>query len=147
MEQAPSNQRQSFRMKEGLGRALLLLPGAAMALILAPRGIESFWPNFLFYWLTQALPLVGMMLLGSRLALLGGSATALFCFLLLCWQVIDQSVAWLFYVFGVYGATIIALVASDSCRVPRSAPATAYAVGFSAVLAGTLLPLIKLVLG
>jgi hypothetical protein len=116
-----------------------------MAALLASKSAESFWPNFVFYWLTQTLPLGGMLLLGARVALVSGSATALLCFLLLCSALIEQSGGWLFYVFGVFGATIVALIASDSCRFPWSTSAVAYSVGFGAIAAGVILPLVVLV--
>jgi hypothetical protein len=91
MDQVPPTGHASLRIRESTLLVILLLAGAGVSAWLSPKTPESFWPNFLFYWLTQALPLCGMLVLGARPELLGGSAAAFLCFLVLCSMLIDQS--------------------------------------------------------
>lgn len=142
MGKARLRQRQSSHARDVAILVTSLLAGGCVSLLLASRRSESFWPNFLFYWLSQTLPLTGMLLLGGRAILIAGSATGLICFLVLYSSLNDQSGGWLFYVFGAFGASIFTLIVSDSCRIPWVNSAIAYTVGMGAVAAGAALPLI-----
>jgi hypothetical protein len=144
MERAPRSRRPHLLTRDKAIFVISLLSGLVASALVSLKNPVYFWPTFLSYWLTQTLPLAGMLLLGARASLLTGAATGLLCFLVLCSLPIERPGGGMFYMLGIYGAAIAGLIASDSCRT--SSAAIAFAGGFGAVVTGIAVPSLFLAL-